>query len=87
MSSEDETLNPKAVNAEFPTRDQLKALINRRDGLLDLMEGQVDPDWKSNPNNELRQALRAVAGEERKVETRLKAASATMRRDFELGID
>lgn len=84
---QDETLNDDAVNAPFPTRDQLKALIARREDLLDLMDKDEDKDWMKNANNELREALRAVASEERKVDAELKAASATLRRDFELGMD
>lgn len=83
----DDALNPKAVNADFPTRDQLKALIARREDLLDLLEDEDDPAWVNDPNNELREALRAVTGEERKVERQLNAASAILQRDFELGQD
>jgi hypothetical protein len=71
----DEKLNPDAVNAPYPTSDQLKAL-------LDVMEETDDDSWINNPNHELRAALRAVEAEKREVDTRLKAASAALRRDF-----
>lgn len=83
----EDALNPKAVNADFPTRDQLKALIARRVDLLDIMGEEEDPAWVNDPNNELREALRAVTGEERRVERQLNAASAVLQRDFDLSQD
>lgn len=88
MPEEDEeVLNPDAVNADFPTRDQLKALIARRDDLLDELDDVDETDWINNPNDEIREALRAVASEERRVERQLNAASAVLQRDFDLSQD
>jgi|GEM_PF-3672754 len=84
---QDEALDPKAVNADFPNRDQWKALIARRNDLLDVMEEDDDQNWINNPNDELREALRAVTKEERVVEKQLKVASAVLQRDFEMGQD
>lgn len=83
----EETLNPDAVNADFPTRDQLTALIARRVDLLDLMEDGDDQSWVNNPNDELREALRVVSTEERRVERQLNVASAVLQRDFDLSQD
>lgn len=83
----EEILNPDAVNADFPTSDQLKALIARRTDLLDLMEEDDDQSWVDNPNDELREALRATGAEERRVERQLNAASAMLQRDFDLSQD
>lgn len=84
---QDEELNSKAVNADFPSSDKLKALIARRKDLLDTMEDEDDDSWVNNPNDELREALRAVTKEERVVEKQLNAASAVLQRDFEMGQD
>jgi hypothetical protein len=85
--NQDEELNSKAVNANFPNSDQLRALIARRTDLLDVMEDKDDQSWVNNPNDELREALRAVTKVERVVEKQLNAASAVLKRDFEMGQD
>ncbi|MEM6890785.1 MAG: hypothetical protein AAGA74_16195 [Pseudomonadota bacterium] len=84
---EEEVLNPDAINADFPTGDQLKALIARRDDLLETLDETDERDWVNNPNDEVREALRAVASEERRVERQLNAASAILQRDFDLSQD
>lgn len=88
MPDEDEeVLNPDAVNADFPTRDQWKALIARRNDLLDELDDNDEREWINNPNDEIREALRAVTAEERRVERQLNAASAILQRDFDLSQD
>lgn len=84
---QDEELNSKAVNADFPNSHKLKALIARRTDLLDVMEEDDDDSWVNNPNDDLREALRAVIKEERMVEKQLNVASAVLQRDFEMGQD
>ena len=86
-NDQDEELNSKAVNADFPSSDKLQALIARRTDLLNVMENEDDDSWVNNPNDELREALRAVTKEERVVEKQLNVASAVLQRDFEMGQD
>ncbi|MGJ8629397.1 MAG: hypothetical protein ACSHXB_20790 [Sulfitobacter sp.] len=88
MAQDDDLkLNPDAVNAPFPTKDQLLALIHRRKEVLDLMDGQKDQSWVDNPYNAMRTELRAVTSAENKVDKQLKAASAVLQRDFTISHD
>ncbi|MGJ8628272.1 MAG: hypothetical protein ACSHXB_15030 [Sulfitobacter sp.] len=83
MAQEDDVkLNPDAVNAPFPTKDQLLALIHRRKEVLDIMEKDQSALWQDDPSHDLRTHLRVVTSEETKVDKQLKAASAVLQRDF-----
>lgn len=84
---DDLTLNPDAVNAPFPNKDQLLALIARRKEVLELMGEDQTALWQDDPNHDLRTHLRVVTSEENKVDKQLKAASAVLQRDFGLSHD
>lgn len=80
----EEVLNDKAVNAEFPNRDQIKALIARREEILDILEGREDKGWINDPYDDLRRELRAVVNTERITQKELNLASAELQLGFEI---
>ncbi len=84
---DDVELNPDAVNAPFPTRDQVLYLIAQQKAVLDIMGADPKSGWMEDANHSLRQAYSAQAIEKREIGTRLKAASHKLRADFSMGED